>query len=113
MLIVETSHNISRRRAANEPANESQKARHREAQARYREKNRLKLRVQCWQYRYICSNRTNPILSYSLHGSQSKKREAETQRDEEEFQAFMALELDPEERRRIDAMHPSGVSGSS
>jgi len=56
----------------------------------------------------------NQPYSCSLFGiSLSKKREVETQRDEEEFQALMALELDPEERLRIDAMHPYGASGSS
>jgi len=57
-----------------------------------------------WKQPYSCS-----LLAFS----RSKKREAETQRDEEEFQAFMALELDPEERLRIDTMHPYGASGSS
>jgi len=40
-----------------------------------------------------------------LIDSLTKKRETEKQCDEEEFQAFMNLELDPEERQRIDAMH--------
>jgi len=41
------------RRADKNPVHESQKARHREAQARYREKNWLKLNTQCWNYRYV------------------------------------------------------------
>jgi len=40
-----------------------------------------------------------------LIDSLTKKREAEKQCDKEEFQAFMNLELDPEERQRIDTMH--------
>jgi len=34
----------------------------------------------------------------------AKKREAAVSRDEEEYQAFMSLELEPEERLRIDAL---------
>jgi len=37
--------------------------------------------------------------------SRSRKREAEICRDDEEFHAFMNLELDPVERQRIDALH--------
>jgi len=34
----------------------------------------------------------------------SRKRQAEIRRDDEEFQIFMNLELDPEERQRINAL---------
>ncbi|KAF8971658.1 hypothetical protein BDZ97DRAFT_1752935 [Flammula alnicola] len=49
---------------------------HRQAQARYREANRSKLRHEAWQYK------------------RRIRHEKLRQRDEEEFQAFMSLDLD-------------------
>ncbi|KAF8954793.1 hypothetical protein BDZ97DRAFT_1765732 [Flammula alnicola] len=54
----------------------TQKERHREAQARYREANRAKLRLKAWQYRI------------------KQKRANEIAKDEEEYQRLMALELE-------------------
>ena len=53
------------------------------------------------------SDSQNYITDQCIHfflGSVAGKRVEGLSRDEEEFQKFMALELDPEERQRIDAL---------
>ncbi|PPR02785.1 hypothetical protein CVT26_009396 [Gymnopilus dilepis] len=55
---------------------ETQKKCHREAQARYRERHRLKLKSDTWQYRL------------------KKRRERGLAHDEEEYQRLMAQTLD-------------------
>ena len=47
---------------------------------------------------------THTFLIASVH-RRSRKRQAEIYRDDEEFQIFMSLELDPEERQRINALY--------
>jgi len=43
-------------------------------------------------------------IPFHFLNSITKKRAAELGRDETEFQKFMALEFDPEEHQRIDAL---------
>lgn len=69
--------------------------RHREAQARYRERNRSILNLRAVQYRYVLSLSS---LCFGLHSitmgyhRYKKKRALEIAKDEEEYQRLMALE---------------------
>lgn len=47
---------------------------------------------------------TQTFLIASVH-RRSRKRQAEIYRNDEEFQIFMSLELDPEERQWINALY--------
>jgi len=56
---------------------------------------------------FLISGSTHRFHTYFCSvfpSSATKKRETELSRDEMEFQKFMALELDAEERQRIDAL---------